>query len=277
MDLQEVIFNDSSKLLLMPIKESSNLAEALRKLPGLRKLVQEYYWLINLEKLSDADAERMSAIFELAEYDKRLNECIDKIDESIMIVEQLETNNFSIEDFIERVECIPSQEMTLEKFKELAQQLHLSDDFLTKFIGFKDNHYHRKLILQTSFGCIYAIGWKPGQNTTIHPHCDDISVIRVYQGTLTYRLYKEVNHLYGEKVYRPIPIDGNRIESQVKENDWVCVDFSQIHQLANESNQNLVTLHFRYFKNPIEDEFSLPGCEQSKTKKNSINNQECIT
>lgn len=246
MDTQEEISNDSKKLLFLPVK-SNNLAEALQQFPGLRKLVREYYALVNQKELSEADAERMSEIFELAIYDELLDECIDFIDESIEIIKQLD-DHLSLEEFIDRVGSIPVQEMTLEKFKELAQRLKLNERFLNKHIGFQDNDYHRKLIFSGSFGCVYAIGWKPGQKTEIHCHTDSFSVIHVHQGILTHRLLDEVNHLHGQKGYRP------RQEIQVKENQWICIDLSQNHQLTNESMENLVTLHFRYFKNP--DEFS---------------------
>jgi mannose-6-phosphate isomerase-like protein (cupin superfamily) len=258
MDTQEEIFNDSKKLLFLPVKEPSNLASALEQLPGLRKLAQEYYALVQQKELSEADAERMSEIFELAIYDELLDECIEKIDESVEIIKQLD-DDFSLEEFIDRVENIPVREMTPEKFKELAQRFKLNDRFLNKHISFQDNDYHRKLIFSAPFGCVYVISWKTGQKTGIHCHTDSFSVIHVYQGTLTHRLLDEVNHLHGQKGYRPIQ------ETQVKENQWICIDLLQNHQLINESMENLVTLHFRYFKNPI-DEFSLPGCNGTETK-----------
>jgi cysteine dioxygenase len=254
MDTQEDIFNnESNQPLSLLVKEPSNLKEALEKLPGLRKLAKEYYDLINQKELSETDADRISKIFELAEYDELLDKCIDKIDESIEIVRQIKAKKLSIEEFIEQVEEISPEEMTLEKFKGFCEQLYLKDSFIKKHIDFKDSEYCRKSILQTSFSSIYLTGWKPGQETGIHHHENSFNVVRVYQGTLTHRLYKEINHLYGKKGYRLIQ------ENEVKENEWIYVDLAQTHQLANESNKNLVTLHFRYFRKTIEDKFLLSG------------------
>jgi predicted metal-dependent enzyme (double-stranded beta helix superfamily) len=159
--------------------------------------------------------------------------------------------------------------MTHEKFKKLAERLYLSDKFLQKHICFKDNDYHRKLIFQTSFGCVYVIAWKPGQATTIHPHCNDISVIRVCQGTLTHRLFEEAKFTPG----------GNRPKQKkyFEENQWVCVDFFEVHPLSNEKNENLVTLHFRFFKKPINIGECLSLDRQPDSpEERLIRRQECI-
>ena len=267
MDAQEDIFNNSEKILFISSKEHNNLTEALKKFPEFRKLAQEYYKLINQETLSETDTHRISKIYELAEYDELLDECIDKIEESISIIEQLTTKRLSIEEFIEQVESISPQEMTPEKFKKLVKSLNFSPDFLHRYIDFKNHEYNRKLILHTSFGCIYVIAWKPGQKTGIHDHSNSFSVINVYKGTLSHILYTEVNHLYNQKGYRQIK------ERQFTDNQWLHVDISQIHQLANESNENLITLHFRYFKNPVDDKLPLPGCQPNNQKTTLVSQQ----
>jgi predicted metal-dependent enzyme (double-stranded beta helix superfamily) len=268
MSPQEDTFYELNKLSFLPVEEPKNLEEALLKLPGFRKLIQEYYDLATSKELSEADAERLSEIFELAQYDELLDEWIAKIDEAIEIVEQLKPKQLSIEEFISEVERIPSQEMTLEKFKELAERLHLSDKFLNKHIHFKDNTYHRQLIFQTSFGCVYVIAWKPGQSTTIHLHCNDLSVIRVCQGILTHRFFEEAKFTPGG--YRRLH------KKQFEENQWVCVDSSQIHQFANESNKNLVTLHFRFFSQPIEIDVLARNTQPAEAERMLVNQPRCI-
>jgi predicted metal-dependent enzyme (double-stranded beta helix superfamily) len=268
MSSQEDSIDDFKKLVVLPFDEPSNAEEALLRLPGLRKLVQEYYDLATSKELSEADTKRISEIFELAQYDELLDEWIAKVDEAVEITEQIKSKQLSIEEFIDLVERIPLQEMTLEKFQSLAERLYLSDKFLQKYISFKDDDYHRKLIFQTSFGCVYVIAWKPGQSTTIHPHCNDISVIRVCQGKLTHQLFEKVEHLYGQKGYRP------KQEKQFTQNQWVCVDFSQIHQLSNESNENLVTLHFRFFQKTIAIDECLPLDSQLANSKEELYRQK---
>jgi predicted metal-dependent enzyme (double-stranded beta helix superfamily) len=268
MSPQEDTANELKKLVFLPAKKPSNRKEALSTLPGLHKLVQEYYNLATSKELSETDAERLSEIFELAQYDELLDEWIGKVDEAIEIVEPLKPKQLSIEEFISEMERIPSQEMTLERFKELAEQLYLSERFLNKHIHFKDDSYHRQLIFQTSFGCVYVIAWKPGQSTTIHLHCNDLSVIRVCQGILTHRFFKEAKFTPGG--YRRLH------KKQFEENQWVCVDSSQIHQFANEFNKNLVTLHFRFFSQPIEIDVSASERMPAEAERMLVNQPRCI-
>jgi predicted metal-dependent enzyme (double-stranded beta helix superfamily) len=247
MGIQEEFFNNSSKLFFLPIQESNNSKEALKESPGLRKLVRDYYLLTQEDYLSPAKAKRMSEIFNLAVYDRSLDECIDNIQESIELIKQLESKNIFIEEFITQVETTPTREMTIEKFREIAQNLELGYLFLSNHIDFKSKSYHRKVILSTHSSCVFLICWQPGQETTAHKHLNSLGLINVYQGTLTYRLSKEDNTC--GKGYKLLE------EKQFKENEWICVDSSQNHQLINQSMENLITLHFRYFNNSDDDSF----------------------
>lgn len=226
--------------------------------PGLLKLVTEYCRLATKPKLNSADAERMEKIYELAEYDDELDNWIARIDENIepfvLALIQQEKEILSLEDFINEIKNIPYQEMTLQKFKELAQKVYLSDHLVNKHIHFQDCDYYRQVICQTSFGVIFVISWKPRQSSSIHFHETDFSVIHVYKGTLTHELYgieKEIISHQGKEGWRPKYI--LREKQQVGENKWVCVDTNQIHRLINNSTENLVTLHFRLFGQPIDN------------------------
>jgi phosphoglycolate phosphatase-like HAD superfamily hydrolase len=89
MSSQEDTTNEFKKLVFLPVTEPSNSEEVFFKLPGLRQLVREYYNLVTQEELSEADAERISEIFELAQYDEMLDEWIKKIDEAVGVTECL--------------------------------------------------------------------------------------------------------------------------------------------------------------------------------------------
>ncbi len=227
--------------------------------PGLLKLVTEYCRLTTKPKLNGADAERMEKIYELAEYDDELDNWIARIDENIepfvlALIQQQEREILSLEDFINEIKNIPYQEMTLQKFKELAQKVYLSDHLVNKHIHFQDCDYCRQVICQTSFGVIFVISWKPRQSSSIHFHETDFSVIHVYKGTLTHELYeteKEIIFHQGKKGLRDKYI--SRGKQQVEENEWVYIGTKQIHRLINNSTENLVTLHFRLFGQPIDN------------------------
>jgi predicted metal-dependent enzyme (double-stranded beta helix superfamily) len=245
MGRQEETFNNShsSNLLFLPLQESNNLKEALEQSPGLRQLVKEYYCLTQEEYLSPDKAKRMSEIFNLAMYDRSLDECIDNIQESIELIEsieQLESKKISIEEFITQIETTPARKMTIEKFQQISQSLELNPNFLSHYINFNNDSYHRKVIFSTHSICVFIICWQPGQKTTNHKHSNSFGLINVYQGTLTHRLSREDNTCgRGFKLLE---------EKLFTENEWICVDSSQSHQLINQSMENLITLHFRYFK-----------------------------
>ena len=242
MYITEEAFDTSDKLLFLSSQEPCNLAEALKQSPGLRKLATEYYALARQAQLSKADAERMAEIFELAIYDSFLDECIDKIHESIEIIEQLESKKLALEDFIDLVETTPESEMNIEKFKELAQSLEWRDGFLENFIKFDDRNYHHELILSTPHSKVNIISWRPGQETSSHSHHNSYSLICVLQGTLTHRISKEIS-VKEQLGYKQLK------EERVEENQWIHFDSSQHHQLINEEpNDDLITLHFRYYK-----------------------------
>lgn len=238
------------------------LPPELTEQPGLLKLVQEYCELANKPELTEADTERMAEIYDLAEYDELLNHWLNKIDDSVepILVALRQQKGLSLEDFIYNLGRIPSQDMTIEKFKALAKKVRLSTRLVNEHIHFQERDYCRVPICQTSFGAIFVIGWKPEQSSEVHRHANDLSVIRVYQGTLTHKVFDEV-----EESVDHMGVKGKRTRYvlrdkwQVEEDGWLCVDQGQIHQLVNESQENLVTIHFRYFKQPIKREDEEPG------------------
>lgn len=232
--------------------------------PGLLKLVTEYWRLATKPRLDSADAERIAKIYELAEYDDRLDEWIARIDKNIepfvLALQQQEKEVLSLEDFINEIRDIPSQKMTLQKFKELTQKVYLSDCLINKHIHFQDCDYCRQVICQTSFGVIFVVSWKPRQSSSIHFHETDFSAICVYKGTLTHELYgteKEIVSHQGQKGWRDKYV--LKEEQQVGENEWVYIDVDQIHRLINNSTENLVTLHFRLFGQPIDNRDDRPS------------------
>lgn len=246
--IKENASEDPNVVPFLPLEESKDL-ETLFRSPGLQKLVREYYDLAMQEELSAEKIKRKQDIYQLALYDEQLSEWIAQVDEVIAIVRQLETKKLSIEEFINLIER-PPEEMTPERFQAVAKQLRLSNQFLSQHIRFSDRDYHRSLIFQFSTGCVYVIAWKSGQRTAIHSHPNDLSLIRVLKGTLTHRFFEQVNHLYDEKAYRL------KQKQEVETNQWGCVNYGQFHQLANESEKELVTLHFRFFRKQLEiDEF----------------------
>jgi cysteine dioxygenase len=124
--------------------------------------------------------------------------------------------------------------MSRDDLLALAEQLELPDDLVDGHLTFDPDTYARNLILRTPGFELLALCWQPGQRSTIHDHGGSVGVVRVYEGDLTSRLYgapdDEPARLISEDVVGP--------------GTHAAVDRPDIHQLANETGKDLVTIHF---------------------------------
>ncbi len=123
---------------------------------------------------------------------------------------------------------------------------------------FCDDHYARNLVCRTTQFELLVLCWKPGQASTIHDHAGSLNVTRVYSGELTSRAFRrrdggrgvaEVGGAASGELPRG-PVD--LIDEQVLAGSGAAtVDRGEIHQLANESDEGLVTVHF--YAPPLSD------------------------
>lgn len=224
--------------------------------PGLLKLVYEYIELSTQATLSDTEVQRLTEISTLAEYDKELNNWLIKIDENLDLIstcQKIGKKPSSLENFILEVKSVSPQDMTTEKLLEIAQKVEISEQLLIQHIQFKDSGRSCQIICSTSFGSIFVAAWKPGQSCQAHSHDNGLGVIYVFKGELTYYLCQEVRNacpsLKNLKTPAYRQIGGGK---NIKAGEWVTVEQHQMHELANQSQENLVTLHFRFFTSSLE-------------------------
>ncbi|WP_404790323.1 hypothetical protein [Altericista sp. CCNU0014] len=258
--------NVQSTKLLSLVSNKLHLNETLQKVlplelqeqPELYRLVIEYCELTYKSQLTEIDLERVNEIYELAEYDEVLDRWISKIDDSVdpIVFAIRQQERISLLDFITEMRCIDSQYMTLEKFKSLAEKLELNNYFINKYVHFQDRDYTCQLVCQTSNCSITVISWKTNQRTQAHFNASDLSVIYVYQGTLTYTIFDKVNEPYIHHKGR----EGKQLkylkreENQFKENTWLSINSGETYQLSNLASEDLITLHFRYYTYPTYQE-----------------------
>lgn len=230
------------------------LPQELKEQPELFNLVSEYCELAYKSVLLDFDIERISEIYELALYDEDLNSWLKRIDASIdpLFINLRQQDKISLQDFISEMKSTSSEDMTVEKLQILAEKLHFTDCFLKSYIYFQGKEYSRQLICQTPYCSIFVICWKPNQFSQPHLHANDFTVIQVYRGTLTYTVFDEINEVYIHEGREGRQLKYlKKEEHQFKQNSWLSIENGQVHQLANTSSSNLVTIHFRYFKKPL--------------------------
>lgn len=148
----------------------------------------------------------------------------------------------SFEDFLLEMLRIPSDRLYLERLQDWIDCLDLRDELFRHHIQFCSQGYQRRLLCRTPRFDLLILCWQPGQASSIHDHADSLNVTRVYRGTLTARTFEPIAPVTSNRC-----CPNNRMaivqEQQLSKNQITAVDRYQIHQLANTSDENLVTLH----------------------------------
>ena len=154
--------------------------------------------------------------------------------------------HFSLDDFVAEMAHVPSQDLSLAMLHRLAGDLDVRDDLIRDHIYFSSGSYTRNLVCRTPRFDMLVLCWRPGHVTTIHDHCGSLNVTRVVQGTLTARLFVPEG--------RPTPdrcLVKLESEERLGAGGFSLVDRAEIHQLANTSSEELVTLHV--YAKPLRD------------------------
>jgi len=164
----------------------------------------------------------------------------------------------SLEQFILETNRLGTESMSLPHFAELAMRLTLDDGLVGAHVRFDDVHYARNLVCRTPQFELLVLCWRPGQASTIHDHAGSLNVTRVYRGTLVQRSFSRRDGGLGSVEVAAVergelpsgPVD------QVSEEVFAgagaaTVDRGAIHQLRNDADENLVTLHL--YAPPLTD------------------------
>lgn len=158
---------------------------------------------------------------------------------------QLLRTRLSIDDFILRMLDIPSAQLGLEQLQDWVSRLVLNETLFRHHIAFSDRTYQRKLLCRTSRFDMLVLCWRPGQASTIHDHADSLNVTRVYQGVLTARTFDNSSSSSDRCCSLQTSTSSLSLadEGQLERHHLTTVERHQIHQLANQSDANVVTLH----------------------------------
>ena len=151
-----------------------------------------------------------------------------------------EDASLSLEEFIYRMCRQSARELTHPQLLDYADRLRLSDELVERRTRFAREDYARNLICRTPEFELLVLCWRPGQQSTIHDHDGALNAIKVYRGELTARLYVPA---HGTPPQARGPV--RQIEEQrVRALDGMSgIDRDGIHQLANTSEEGLVTIH----------------------------------
>jgi cysteine dioxygenase len=143
---------------------------------------------------------------------------------------------FGIDDLILEMMQMPYADLRLEQLRDWVASLQLSEQLFERHLSFSDRTYQRKLLCRTPRFDMLILCWRPGQSSTIHDHADSLNVTRVYRGALTSRSFEISQKQSAARCYL-------QSEETLQAGAIATVDRRKIHQLANTSDENLVTLH----------------------------------
>ena len=149
------------------------------------------------------------------------------------------SRDLNLDDFICEMSREPVSSLTHERLMDLTGRLNLSGDLVGNRIAFARDTYARNLVCRTPHFELLVLCWRPGQESTIHDHGGSLNAIRVFSGELTSRTF---GHPQGDEG-RPGPVF-RESEMRIRAGGaLVGVDRGGIHQLANASGDDLVTVH----------------------------------
>jgi cysteine dioxygenase len=147
-------------------------------------------------------------------------------------------DKLGLEEFICEMGRDPVEMLTHERLMGLVQRLHLSKELVESRACFAEDQYARNLVCRTPSFELLVLCWRPGHESTIHNHAGALNAITVHRGELTSRVFVPA-------AGRPAgsgPV-GLLNETRVAEGDQIGVGRGGVHQLANTSGHDLVTVH----------------------------------
>ena len=144
-----------------------------------------------------------------------------------------------LDDFICEMSRESVSSLPHERLMDLAGRLSLSAELIGSRTVFAMDGYARNLLCRTPFFELLVLCWRPGQESTIHDHAGALNAIRVYSGELTSRTFTRTSGASSGD--GPVAQDGE--ERVPADAHMVGLDRNGIHQLANTSADDLVTVH----------------------------------
>jgi predicted metal-dependent enzyme (double-stranded beta helix superfamily) len=147
--------------------------------------------------------------------------------------------DLSLDAFLVEMSREPVSSLTHERLMHLASRLRLSDELVANRIAFAREAYARNLVCRTPFFELLVLCWRPGQESTIHDHAGALNAIRVLSGELTSRTFGRTSGARAGE--GPVVQDGE--ERVTQDAHMVGLDRNGIHQLANTSESDLITVH----------------------------------
>ena len=235
----------------------------------LDRVVAEYFKLSIKENTSVEEDKRLNELLELAIVDEELDEKIHQVDVLIYNLQKLdffplerEKASYDIEHFLKEIlerKQNGNHQLEPEEFDNIARKLTFTPEIVQRYVHFKKDGSYRKVVFSSDDVCVYIISWLPGQKTLLHTHEFSFCSTYIYQGTITIEEFISKDDTEQKQI------------QEYKKGEWFFSPSQRKHRLSNNSSENLVTIHYRYFKkDPKECEQLMPSCYK-RDRKQEIN------
>lgn len=183
-------------------------------------------------------------------------------------------NCLMLKKLVHELNPVHPTQTSLEQFKRVVEQVKLDDFFIEEKMNLdmgEPDTYQRILIMQTWSLTVYIINWGKDGICGLHHHGDSLDAIYVVKGVMqhgTVNDYKEIP--YGDDGLEKKNIIWNKDEKIRNEDieiipagQFAFVDRRQGHQIRSQSDQNLLTVHFRFGVAPDDNKW-VPGQDREQ-------------
>lgn len=146
----------------------------------------------------------------------------------------------SLEEFLLFMNRQEVAALTHQELLDRVTSLQLSDELIASRTRFAKTEYARNLVCRTPEFELLVLCWQPGQHSTIHDHGGSLNAIKVHRGELTSWLYEPAEGTPPQAVG-----PARRVAEQTTQpgDELAGIDRQGIHQLANASDEDLITIH----------------------------------
>lgn len=121
----------------------------------------------------------------------------------------------------------------LDELRDIMRNVHVCEADLGDAVAFGDNGYRRNLLRRTDAYEVLVLCWSPGQRSPIHDHAQSTCGVRVISGeAVETRFDRDADGFLHPVAVERFP-EGSTAGSQD----------ADIHEIANASDRDLVTLH----------------------------------
>lgn len=174
--------------------------------------------------------------------DARKNHCanivefVTRITADLLTKQEIDRGSFSLTRFIDYLDRLPDEELTLEKVISLMERVQIRHDEIEKCLVFSKDSYARNLFYKGDRFEVLVMCWNPGQVSPIHDHDESFSVEKIYSGQILCTNYQRID---------PDSDAIEQTEEIVAEPGYVIWGrVGDIHRVANVTTTPAVSIHF---------------------------------